>query len=336
MISCVAASQLLIYRLTDGSYEYDTDYSERVSQTNDPLPKNGKQNISKRQLQRQKSALGRLVTNYRAEFTLARASFDLGLLSLLFSVAVRAIAVFDQDIALPITIIIGSTALFLAILNITSFASVFKPLENAYRSNLISVNNEEKSQTSLGKRSSSTNSKKRGRNVLYYILGPVLITSLIGTALYDIPEQSVTLPRIGPYGITPGESKLRVVVEKVSSENFKSAQKEKTSKKKDAISKNGASTSRSSWSNRKKNENASDDNNAKDTKRKRNKRAASETASSSPPPTSQSFTSPSQDKYEPENSPASTLVPPKVPMERAKEDKVTVAEKADRVEKKDD
>ena len=219
MISCVAASQLLIYRLTDGSYEE----SEQRSNSNK------KQNMSNASLRRQNSALGRLVTNYRVEFTVARASFDLGLVALLFAVAVRAIAIFDRDIAIPITVIIGITAFFLGILYVTSNVAVFQSLQKSPKDNAISS----------------------GGKILFQILGPLASLSLLGVALFDVNNlpESVALPRLGPYGITPGESKLRVVAENVDIERALKKdldkKKEGTNKRKNASTDNRSNSAQS-------------------------------------------------------------------------------------------
>ena len=220
MISCVAASQLLIYRLTDGSYEE----SEQRSILNK------KQNMSNATLRRrQNSALGRLVTNYRVEFTVARASFDLGLVALLFAVAVRAIAIFDRDIAIPITVIIGITAFFLGILYVTSNVAVFQSLQKSPKDNAISS----------------------GSKILFQILGPLASLSLLGVALFDVNNlpESVALPRLGPYGITSGESKLRVVAEKVDTERALKKdfdkKKEGTNKRKNASTDNISNSAQS-------------------------------------------------------------------------------------------
>jgi len=177
MISCVAASQLLIYRLADGSYE---EMSPRL-----------KNNNLRKSQYRQNSALGRLVNNYRAEFTVARASFDLGLVVLLFAVAVRAITIFDQDIALPVTIIITTTALFLGVAYVTSYIEVFRSLEEDAEDN--------------------SNS-----GFLQVLIPVTIFASLV---IYNTSEKA-SLPVLGPYGITAGESKLRVVTEKLEAEKF--------------------------------------------------------------------------------------------------------------------
>lgn len=95
MVTCVAASQLLIYRLADGSYGAIRYSSEGG------------------RIDRRDTALGRLVTQYKAEFRVARVSFALGLSSLLLAVAVKAVAVFDQGVALPVVAVIGAGAFFI-------------------------------------------------------------------------------------------------------------------------------------------------------------------------------------------------------------------------------
>ena len=146
MLVCVAASQLLIYRLADGSYgtiRFSTD--DNVDRRDTPL--------------------GRLVNQYRAEvllpllpcspapllpcspallyrfpladvsytflgqFRIARVSFALGLSTLLLAVGVKSVTVFDQAIALPATALVGGTAFTIANLYLRSYGEVFRPLD---------------------------------------------------------------------------------------------------------------------------------------------------------------------------------------------------------------
>ena len=148
MLVCVAASQLLIYRLADGSYgtiRFSTD-----------------DNVDRRD-----TALGRLVNQYRAEvllpllpcspapllpaplspallhqfpltdvaytllgqFRIARVSFALGLSSLLLAVGVKSVTIFDQAIALPATALVGGAAFTIASLYLRSYGEVFRPLD---------------------------------------------------------------------------------------------------------------------------------------------------------------------------------------------------------------
>ena len=110
MITCVAASQLLIYRLADGSYgtiKYSTE--DYIDPRDTPT--------------------GRLTTQYRAEFRIARAAFALGLGSLLIAVAIRSLAVFDEGIALPVVALVGASAVSISSFYVSSYLSVFRPLD---------------------------------------------------------------------------------------------------------------------------------------------------------------------------------------------------------------
>ena len=146
MLVCVAASQLLIYRLADGSYgtiRFSTD--DNVDRRDTPL--------------------GRLVNQYRAEvllpllpcspapllpcspallyrfpladvsytllgqFRIARVSFALGLSTLLLAVGVKSVTIFDEAIALPATALVGSAAFTIASLYLRSYGEVFRPLD---------------------------------------------------------------------------------------------------------------------------------------------------------------------------------------------------------------
>ena len=109
MITCVATSQLLIYRLADGSYgtkKYSRD---------------GK-------IDRRDTPLGRLVTQYGYEFRVARTSFAIGLTSLLAAVAVKTNTVFDSSVALPVTTLIGAASATIVSFYLRSREEVIKPL----------------------------------------------------------------------------------------------------------------------------------------------------------------------------------------------------------------
>lgn len=110
MITCVAVSQLLIYRLVDGSYG-TVRYSDGDA------------------IDQRDTALGRLVTQYGSEFKVARASFVLGLGTLLLSVAVKCVAVFDASIAMPVVSAIGVAALTISVSYVRSYTQIFRPLE---------------------------------------------------------------------------------------------------------------------------------------------------------------------------------------------------------------
>ncbi|CAK0865647.1 unnamed protein product [Prorocentrum cordatum] len=96
MLICVVVSQLLMYRLSDGSYGsnvYGTDEKQ------DPRD----------------SALGRLATQYCIEFGTARFAFDLGVITILLATLVRTWAVFGSTIALPVTGVIGISAIIVGV-----------------------------------------------------------------------------------------------------------------------------------------------------------------------------------------------------------------------------
>ena len=141
MISCIATSQLLIYKLTDGSYEdsIDSDLARDRSSTRRDRTRNERGEISDIDQQRRPrrdsryTALGRLVTTYRNEFTVARLTFDVGLITLLLAVGVRSIAIFDQEIIVPIAVVIGSTSLFLIVAYCTTYVEVIRTAENSRR-----------------------------------------------------------------------------------------------------------------------------------------------------------------------------------------------------------
>ncbi|MGK3739417.1 MAG: hypothetical protein ACI90V_006264 [Bacillariaceae sp.] len=200
MISCVAASQLLIYRLTDGSYE--EEYRK-------------KKNMNPRD-----SALGRLVTTYRDEFTVARITFDFGLVTLLLAVGVRTLATFDEDISVPVTSVIATTAVFLATAYITSYIEVFQRAEKFSKDD--DEANQKRSTLSSLTETNTNNDNGKNRKILPRIILPLTISIGLGVyfSLMD-GSSGLDLPRLGPYGFTTGESKIRVVTEKIDSEKTK-------------------------------------------------------------------------------------------------------------------
>ena len=109
MITCVATSQLLIYRLADGSYG-----TKKFSRDG--------------HIDRRDTALGRLVTQYGSYFRVARASFALGLGSLLAAVAVKTNTVFDSSVALPVTTLIGAASATILSFFLQTRQEIFKPL----------------------------------------------------------------------------------------------------------------------------------------------------------------------------------------------------------------
>jgi len=177
MISCVAASQLLIYRLADGSW-----YTA--------LPPAGTP-----------SALGRLVTTYRAEFTVARLTFDLGVVSLLLAVAVRAVAVFDRSIFEPVAAVIFATSVAVGIAYVRSYREVFRPAEQEVAPDRPGADG------GLARRT--------------VFVGAVALP-ILALASYREANRSDTAAdlseRIRVLSSAAGESKLRVVVERVAEE----------------------------------------------------------------------------------------------------------------------
>jgi len=209
MISCVAASQLLIYRLSDGSYQDVDEYYEE--------PNNYDNDGTKRRKSSRESALGRLVTTYRNEFTVARLTFDLGLITLLLAVGVRSRAIFDEDIVVPIEVVIGVTAFFLSIEYFTTYIEVFRTAENL-KGPLYSMTFPFLKE--LENVSDDAQNPSRKSSVFSRIFLPFSLVS-VGVGLYvalvggsDVSDPS----RLGPYDTTPGVIKLRVVADKIDSE----------------------------------------------------------------------------------------------------------------------
>jgi hypothetical protein len=231
MISCVAASQLLIYRLTDGSYE--EEYRK-------------KKNINPRD-----SALGRLVTTYRDEFTVARITFDFGLVTLLLAVGVRTLATFDEDISVPVTSVIATTAVFLATAYLTSYIEVFQRAEKFAKDDDDEIN-QKRPPLSFSTKTNPNNDNGENRKIIPRIILPSTISIGLGVyfSLMD-GSSGLDLPRLGPYGFTPGEGKIRVVTEKIDSEKAKQLKldakerKEKKSFLKKATSRSNADTDNS-------------------------------------------------------------------------------------------
>jgi len=176
MISCVAASQLLIYRITDGSYE------EIV------VPYNSNELNAQKRKNSRDSALGRLSTVYRNEFTVARITFDLGLITLLLSVGVRSLAIYDEKIFAPVVMVIGMTSAFLALAKFKTYVEVFRTAENIGDVDTNKVND---------------------RNNLSLMFLPILLS--IGLGLY----YSLSFDGIGPYYNSSAETMLKVVTEKL-------------------------------------------------------------------------------------------------------------------------
>ena len=216
MISCVAASQLLIYRLTDGSYE---EVDEEVDENYDDTSQT--KNNSK------DSALGRLVTTYRSEFTVARITFDLGLVSLLLAVGVRSLATFDEDIVVPILTVIGITAVFLAVAYFTTYIEVFRTAENLkdplyiMSFPFLSKNNEDSYEESNKDIANRADFFAKD-SIASQIFLPFSLVS-VGLGLYfalvgGSGGSESNLSRLGPYAVTPGANKLKVVTEKIDSD----------------------------------------------------------------------------------------------------------------------
>ena len=203
MISCVAASQLLIYRLTDGSYEEEYRKKKNIDNPRD-------------------SALGRLVTTYRDEFTVARITFDFGLVTLLLAVGVRTLAIFDEDISVPVTSVIATTAVFLATAYLTSYIEVFQKAEKFSKDDDDDEINQKRSPFPFSTKTNTNNDNGENRKIIPRIILPLTISIGLGVyfSLMD-GSSGLDLQRLGPYGFTPGGSKIRVVTEKIDSEKVK-------------------------------------------------------------------------------------------------------------------
>ena len=204
MISCVAASQLLIYRLTDGSYEEEYRKKKNIDNPRD-------------------SALGRLVTTYRDEFTVARITFDFGLVTLLLAVGVRTLAIFDEDISVPVTSVIATTAVFLATAYLTSYIEVFQKAEKFSKDDDDDDEiNQKRSPFPFSTKTNTNNDNGENRKIIPRIILPLTVSIGLGVyfSLMD-GSSGLDLQRLGPYGFTPGGSKIRVVTEKIDSEKVK-------------------------------------------------------------------------------------------------------------------
>jgi len=239
MISCVAASQLLIYRLTDGSYEdIDENYGGAYnSQMNKVDNYDG---VRKRKCSRD-SALGRLVTTYRNEFAVARITFDFGLLTLLLAVGVRSLAIFDEDIVVPVTIVIGITAFFLAVAYFTTYVEVFQIAENLTERPLFSIpfpflTKIKTNKNSTGDVENNPIANRKNPRVPKVIL-PISLVSVGLCLLFILSSGSESsesnLSRLGPYAVTSGATKLKVVTEKIDSEKGKLDAKGKNQRSKE-------------------------------------------------------------------------------------------------------
>lgn len=241
MISCVAASQLLIYRLTDGSYEDDDfNYGET---NNSKIPEFDDSITSGKRKNSRESALGRLVTTYRNEFAVARITFDLGVVTLLFSVGVRSLAIFDEDIVVPVAIVIGITGVFLAVAYFTTYAEVFRTAENLTERPLFFIlfpflTSPNKKNTDGAEKAPDVN---RENSLIPRVFLPISLVS-IGLILYftlmsGSGSSESNLSRLGPYDVTSGATKLKVVTEKIDSEKGKFDAKGKNQRRSFNISK---------------------------------------------------------------------------------------------------
>eukprot|EP00536_Pseudo-nitzschia_multiseries_P015711 jgi/Psemu1/292162/fgenesh1_pg.937_\ len=228
MITCVAASQLLIYRLTDGSYEDVDEYSSRENCFDDNTPSARKKKNSR------DSALGRLVTTYRNEFTVARITFDLGLVTLLSAVGVRSLAIFDEDIVVPVAIVLGITAISLAVAYLTTYVEVFRTAENIPERPLFSIafpflSKGDEKESDDDEVDPDDNSLSQ---TIPQIFLPISLAS-VGLGLFFVfingPVSSESnLSRLGPYDVTSGATKLKVVTERIDSEKVKLEAKAKS------------------------------------------------------------------------------------------------------------
>lgn len=204
MISCVVASQLLIYRLSDGSYELPLSDAKMSPQNRLPP-------TSYKDKQRT-SALGRLTTHpYRAEFTVARITFDMGLLSLLFAVAVRVIAIFDVTISLPVVVTIGVTMLGIGAAYILSYFDVFLPLPK-----------------------NSTPGDKDTANAGFWTMALrfVLTAGFCYPLIVDVANLNEVLPNeLESYSRVASDSKLKLVTQKLANERADNVENQRKPKK---------------------------------------------------------------------------------------------------------
>lgn len=205
MVSCVAASQLLIYRLTDGSW-YDRFAENYYNGNSAATPPNNAQPpyyYDKRQ-----SALARLVTDYRLEFAVARTTFDLGLVALLLAVGFRTIAIFDVSISLPVTVLLGGTCILLGIAYIQSFLTVFRQVK-------------------------ASSSKPSPWDGIETVVIPAILLAVAGASFYfgpgDNPTEAPPTPtaildsnrfqsKLQGYSKKAGEAKLKTVQDSLSAE----------------------------------------------------------------------------------------------------------------------
>lgn len=112
-VVCVAVSQLLIYRLADGSYGA-TNTITQTAPRGSPQPD---------------SAVATLIQQYGLEFGVARGTFAFGLTGLLVGTAVRVTASFNPSIAVPVTLVITSAAFSIFAFYMKTQRDVFVPLE---------------------------------------------------------------------------------------------------------------------------------------------------------------------------------------------------------------
>lgn len=201
MISCVAASQLLIYRLTDGSWY---DYLDNIEVLDKEIDTVATSSASS-------SAMGRLVTDYGLEFTVARTTFDLGLLALLLAVGVRAIAIFEASISGPIVILLAGTCILLATAYLQSYIKVFRRLEGTQPTQQLDV----------AKSSTYANILMTSSIVIAAISAVVYSGSqdATQTTTTDMPQPKLTITeQLRSYSSAAGESKLKSVVNIVAEE----------------------------------------------------------------------------------------------------------------------
>lgn len=204
MIACVAASQLLIYRLTDGSW-YKEELEEATSHG-------------------ASSAMGRLMTDYGLEFTVARTTFDFGLLVLLLAVAVRAISIFDASISLPILILLGTTSLMLAGAYLQSYFKVFRPIEK-----------QSQREAHGGDGPTATLAITLVPPILLAVVAAMFYSNadpnLPTTTNFPPPNNEGLSARLAEYSSAAGESKLKLTAGRVAGERSVSSAGKDSSKR---------------------------------------------------------------------------------------------------------
>lgn len=169
------------------------------------------------------------MTTYRKEFTVARLTFDLGLVSLLLAVGVRSLATFDEDIVVPLLTVLGVTGVFLAVAYFTTYIEVFRIAENIKVSLydpaiLPFLYPEDDTNDDTGDDANDTMNFISTKLVLPFALISIGLASYFTLASVD-PHSESNLTRLGPYEVTSGANKLKVVTERIDTDRAKEKQR---------------------------------------------------------------------------------------------------------------